>query len=238
MLYRCKRVFMQSLHEGLVRSGRSLAHAAAGAIAALMLAGTAQAAVYTGAWDPAFGDDFPDLGWRGEASFYIPDACLALDGLVFNFNSCSGNQMQILEAEVEFYKLSDPTNPAFQETLSFDVPSFGVLAMILDDGMLTGVLGSFLYSVSSTLPLAGGPYTDFVLFFENDLARLAYHSDPPKGKDRWGFSDPNPPDGAPLLTFRPVPEPGAWVVLVGLLALVALQWRRKAAPARAARWSR
>lgn len=191
--------------------------AAASAVCIALLfsvAGPVRAAIWTGVWDPAFGADFPDLGWRGEASFFLPNACLSEQGWVFNFDGCSANGMKILSAEVEFYKLSDPSNPAFQERLSFDVPSSAVLGMHLDNGMLTGVLGTFLYSRPSTLPIAGGPYTDFVLFFEDTLARMGYVSQPPEGPTTRGFSDKNPPDGSPFLTFRFVPEPGTWLLLI------------------------
>lgn len=199
--------------------------AVAAALAACAL--PAQSAVYTGAWDPSFGDAFPDLGWRGEATFFVPDACLAVDGWVLNTDGCSASQMRLLGAEVGFYSLSDPTNPALQETLLFDVPSSAVLAMELDGGMLAGVIGSFVYSRPSTLPLAGGPDTDFVLFFEETIARLSYFKFPPGIPPTEGFSDPNPPDGAPFITFRRVPEPASWLVLVGIGALL---WLRRFAP--------
>lgn len=207
-----------------VRRGTGAIAIAAG----LACAAPAHSAIFTGAWDPAFGPAFPDLGWRGEASFFVPDACLAQSGLVFNFESCSSFGMQLLNAEVEFYKLSDPTNPAFHETLVFDLPSDAVLAMRIEDGLLTGVLGSFLYSRPSTTPLAGGPYTEFVLFFEDDLARLGFVSDPPKGPKTWGFSERNPPDGSPLITFRVVPEPGSLLLMVFGLAAIGTFRRRKA----------
>ena len=129
--------------------------------------------------------------------------------------------MKIVSADVEFYKLSDPTNPAFHETLSFDIASSAVLSMKLDNGVLTGVLGTFLYSRPSTLPIAGGPYTDFVLLFEDDIARMGYVSDPPDGPKTRGFSDKNPADGTPFITFRVVPEPGVWsLLMLGLAAML------------------
>ncbi len=85
--------------------------AAALAIAALTCATSANAIVYRGAWDPAFGAAFPDLGWNGVASFYVPDACLALSGTVLNSDPCSSGGMSILSADVGFYKLSDPRQP-------------------------------------------------------------------------------------------------------------------------------
>lgn len=182
--------------------------------AGLACTAPAHAAVYHGAWDPSFGSAFPDLGWRGEARFFVPNACLAESGWVFNFESCSNFGMKILSAEVDFYKLSDPTNPAFQETLSFNVPSSFVASMKLENGLLVGLFGTFDYFVASTLPLAGGPHTDFVLFFEDNLARMGFISDPPDGPKTRGFSDRNA-----IITFRLVPEPGsialaAWALLL------------------------
>jgi hypothetical protein len=185
-----------------------------------LAASPAHAVSIIGKWDPSFGAAFPDLGWRGSATFFLPDPCLGESGFVSNFDSCSSGGMKILSAEVEFYKVSDPTNPTFQETLLFDTPSDAVVGMSLDGGLLTGVFGAFLYPRSSTLPLAGGPFTEFWLFFEGDLARMLYVSDPTEGKKTFGFSDENPADGRPFMTFSVVPEPGSLaLLLVSLLAM-------------------
>jgi hypothetical protein len=74
----------------------------------------------------------------------------------------------------------------------------------------------------STLPIAGGPYTDFVLLFENDIARMGYVSDPPEGHKTAGFSDRSPPDGSPFITFRVVPEPASLPLL--LLGIGVMGW--------------
>jgi hypothetical protein len=202
--------------------------AACVAVVGMMSMAPAHAVSVVGKWDPSFGAGFPDLGWRGEATFFLPDACLAESGWVLNSNSCSDSGMKILSAEVEFYKVSDPTNAAFQETLLFDVPSSAVDRMRIGSGQLTGVDGSFLYSRSSTLALAGAPYTSFVLFFEGDLAWMSYTSDTPNGVVT-GFSDPNPADGRPVVTFSVIPEPGSVTLLLAALLMIGVLSRRRPA---------
>jgi hypothetical protein len=135
--------------------------------------------------------------------------------------------MSILSADVGFYKLSDPGNPAYHETLSFAMPSTAVISMTITEGSLAGVDGTFLYSVASTLPLAGGPYTDFKLFFDNDVAGMFYVSRPPGGPVTWGVSDYNPPDGTPFIIFTPVPEPGTYALMFAGLAAIGFVARRR-----------
>ena len=169
-----------------------------------------------GKWDPPFGADFPDLGWKGEAKFFVPNACLSHSGLVFNAESCSNSGMSLLSARVDFYKVSDPTNATFQESIFFNTPSPLVTWVQIDDGMLSGVHGSFDYLVSATLPLAGGPDTKFILSFEDTFARLGFVSE-----GHSGFSE-----GAPVITFQLVPEPGTITILaLALATMVALSRR-------------
>jgi len=196
--------------------------------AGLALPAPSGAATYTGKWDPSFGADFPDLGWKGEASFFIPDACLSHSGLVFNSESCSNSGMRLRSGRVDFYKLSDPTNAAFQESIFFNTPSPNVLAMRIDDGMLSGVLGNFNYLVPATLPLAGGPDTSYVLLFEDMIAVLGFVSNPIEGEHRAGFSDRSPPDGAPFIRFQLLPEPGSLALSFAALGMLVWFARRGA----------
>jgi len=85
---------------------------------------------------------------------------------------------------------------------------------------LAGLYATFDYFVPSALGIAGGPYTEFVLLFEDNLARLAFISDPPDGPKTKGISDRTTPDGSPFITFRVVPEPSSLALtLLGLLAV-------------------
>src|SRR5512137_2990796 len=89
------------------------------ALVVLACAGQAQAASIIGKWDPAFGNPFPDLGWQGDVTFIVPDACLLLSGSVNNQNKCSDGQMALLFGNVGFYDLTPPPS-GILATLSFD----------------------------------------------------------------------------------------------------------------------
>lgn len=200
-------------------------------IAALILTvSNAQAAVYRGKWDPAFGPALPDLGWRGEATFFVPDACLSLaPGLYSNSDACSSGGMALLNAQVSFYDLSDPLTVL--EVLDFDTPSTSlVFAMRVDaQHRLSGVVGAFDYVRISSLPIAAGPDSRFSLIFVDDAARLAFIS---PNAPYFGVSDLlRQPDGQPntFITYAQVPEPVTSSGLAGALAaMVALRRRRTA----------
>jgi hypothetical protein len=213
-----------TVNSPLVRLRSTLA---ALAVVAGSVAAPAQAAQYVGQWDPAFGAIFPQLGWRGEATFFVPDACLSINGIVFNGDACSGGGMQLLGAKVEFYKLGDESNPAFQEILNFNVPSSNVLNVKLASGELTAVDGFFNYFLPATLTIAGGPFSQFSLLFKGDYAQMAYIYAPPKQEPQSGFSDVNPPDGTPFIKFQRVPEPGTLALVAAALGLLTLRARRR-----------
>jgi hypothetical protein len=116
-------------------------------------AGQAHAASFVGEWDPAFGPDFPNLGWRGKAVFVIPDACLAADGIYTNLSACANGGLQITSAKVDFYNLGSPPaiGSPIQPDLEFFQPS-GTLTMEVRNGELYGVIGGFGDAVTSSFP--------------------------------------------------------------------------------------
>ena len=147
---------------------------AALSFAALCSFPSAQAAVYVGEWDPAFGPALPDLGFAGRAKFFIPDACLAGPANPGTFISdgaaCSGGGMYLIEAAVDLYNVSNPL--VILETLTYAPPVpvtdpvFGMFVefnAITGQNEVTGVSTDFIGPQTSSLAIAG--YNTFWLVF-------------------------------------------------------------------------
>ena len=202
--------------------------------------GQAHAAVYRGSWDPAFGAPFAGLGWKGSATFSIPDACLAASGWIDNTTTgCAAGGMKVLGATVDFYNAStDPSGLSVLETLTFSNPSWLVYSMEVTANTLTGVYSGFSEPVNASIPLAGGGAYYFDLAFLDGIngpgsvkgASLFYTKgllNPTcafLGSSKCGYSANIAP-----VTYALVPEP-ATVALVlaglGAIGLVAPRRRR------------
>jgi hypothetical protein len=219
-----------------------LQHAGAMCALALSLAlpGSAQAVFYAGAWDPAFGPAFPGLGWRGEATFFVPDACLSIEGTVTVGDTCTtgpGGGLKIVSAEMEFYNLAAPATTL--ETLYFSTPSTLVFSVNLSGGELSAVVGAFGYILPTSLTLAGAPTTSFGLGFVGELAISCFYdrSKEPRSFSiglpggSIGCSDLEASDGsAPFLKFTrvsAVPEPSVLLLLAGAALGLAGAARRR-----------
>lgn len=206
---------------------------AAGTMVAGM--GTAQAVVYRGSWDPAYGSALPNLGWRGEALFDIPTLCLGqIDGLYANSGICSPEK--ILSGKVEFYNLANPG--ATLETLTFDSSNIEVtIFMRVTNHQLTGVVGGFVLPEESFIPLTdtipGASHSIFWLGFQDSQARLANCQ-----YTYFPICSVNTPtsDSKAILNFAPVPEADGYVLALAGLGVVgaAMTRRRRPAPPPAA----
>lgn len=226
-------------------------------VSAAATLGAAHAAKYTGTWDPLYGNPFPYIGWRGEATFEFDGGCLA----TFT-NNCSGIA-SVLQATVEFYDIrvgTDTTSPALARlnwTTSnpVDAATFAganLTAVVTDflDAPAGGAQVSFTDAgLASTVDDLLASY-GFFLEFLGDRARLAHvrltekpapkspncanqQSDP--NEAMCGFSDPDPNAGAgTFMTFaavspppNPVPEPTTYALMLAGLAAIGLVTRRR-----------
>jgi hypothetical protein len=199
------------------------------AAAALGSAGPAQAAVYTGTWDPAYGGIFPELGWKASALFDVPDACLAIgNGTHIPISGpCAG--FDVLSAKVSFYDVADPGTI---HSYALD-PNVIVTGIDIAGSKLVGVDTGFFDYYVSDLPIAGGgKYSFSLLLFGGDLAQLIYAWPQATSpgcaflpvRDAECGKSANDAHGV----FAPVPEPETLaLMLAGLGAIAAVGARRR-----------
>ncbi len=186
---------------------------------ALGASGAAQAAVYSGHWDPFFGPSFPDLDWAGDATFFIPNSCLVNSGTV-TFLGCSG--MTAGNADIDLSSLS---NPSSSQSLSFD-QTVGVFAMTFTNGALTDVVSNSFTPVHATLPAAGGGAYSFSLdFFQGAAHLIACGGD--FDLDNCSFANLPNSQGTAAVTFRALPEPGTFALALAALGVFGLMVRRR-----------
>jgi len=220
------------------RFGRTLTGAAVSVAALLGLAGPAQATLYKGAWDPAFGSPFTNLGWNGSAIYDIPTGCVPTGAgtVVLTSSTCAG--MSTVSAEVGLYSL---TGPASSETLTFD-SAFVITKAVYVNGTLVEVDTGFSATQDASIPaatLAGGLLQyEFALAFTAHGAELFYTADlgcldckfsldmtPVNNSWYCGVSDyfNNPA----VVTITPVPEPSTYALMLAGLGAVGFVARRR-----------
>ena len=199
-----------------------------GAAATLAGTGSAQAAIYTGKWDPAYGGIFPDLGWSATAKFDVPTSCLALgsgNNLPIS-GACAG--FDVLSAKVSFYDISAPNTILGSFDLSTNVDVTGIY---LAGGKLTGVDTGFFHSFVPTLDIAGGgAYSFSLLLYQATKAQLIYTNPPTLSPGCAFLTDDNcgKSENFAVGTFTAaVPEPETYLLMLAGLAAVGLARRRR-----------
>ncbi len=237
------------------------ARAALLAAATLGAGGPAAAAIYTGVWDPTFGADFPGLGWKGSATFFVPDGCLRSGSVTIDNTPDCGGAARLLNAQVVFYDVGAPTVDIGQvDWLEPDLAGTSILQLQFIGGALSylgterfpffaaaaghplfGPSGANLFAPQFVIdqPLAPGvDYSGVRLYWRNDACDIAGTGSPNcLGGANDGLRYP-----ATLRVFRvdepiPVPAPSPALLLLAALAALALTRRAPppAAPARSAR---
>lgn len=167
--------------KSLIKQGSATVLAALVSLLALSAAGTAQAAVYRGVFDPTYGPAFPGLGWRGEALFNVPGNCgVTTETLVRdNDPDCSGTGLAwVQEASVRFYDITDPgvdiaeiTWGAYGGEAAASADGVDLFQLAFVDGALDQVNASLDFRLP--VPLSEAP-PPFFATFENYAFGLAF----------------------------------------------------------------
>ena len=204
------------------------------AAAALVLTAAlpAHATFVQGDWDPPFGPPFPDLGWRGTTTIFVPTACLVLTGTVVNDGALCP-LMSVVNAKVEFYDLAD-TGLTTVEALNFDT-LVAVERIVVNAGLVEGFaldsLGWVLSTSALGVTVPGGDQASFGLeidiLTDGTFAVLMWREDignPTGGRN-------GPPARLVITQFADptgVSAPGSdTLALVGLVGLLATSARRR-----------
>lgn len=204
--------------------------AAVSVVAAFGMVSPAQAAVYTGSWDPAYGTPFPDLFWRADATFDVPAACLAqMDGTYLG-DTCGG--LDITSATLSFYQNAGGLRGAFLQSFVLN-DNVAINSYVISNHQFVGINTNYFAPVTTVTAAqaGGGAYGFSLIFYSNTLAQLEYFSPPTVSTlclpgspaSLCGFST-NPAVGT---ITAAIPEPSTYALLAAGLALIGFSVRRR-----------
>ena len=200
----------------------TLAAALAGT-ALLGAAGSAQAAVYTGVWDPAYGAAFPGMGWTASGVFNVPDACVADPDAA----SCG---FSITSMKLNFYDTDAPDVPVESIALNTNVH---IDSLVFSGSTFVGINTSYFAAVTPTSAVAGGGDASFSLILYNGTQAQLLYVDPSSESQFCGVPGVSHPGcgfsatSAVGTITAAVPEPGTYALMAGGLGVLAWVARRR-----------
>lgn len=193
-----------------------------GLAAALTPVRQADAAMFVGTFDPAFGLAFPDLGFRGNVTFDVPESCLAQNGF------CTDSPLSMISAAVTLYDLNNLDNSR-QVGFGFFSPLTNVY---IQGGTLFGVNSPIIgpeFTFTDGFIYTGAVFLQFELLSgEAGLGTpSAFIYACPTDNNQCSSNQAIRSNPA-RLSFVSVPEPGSTALLLLALALAAAARRRRA----------
>jgi len=223
------------------RLAKFLSTAAAAAAVTLAVVAPVQAAVYRGSFDPAYGPAYPTIGYRGFATFNVPNACLVgsfpntpgFTKVIDSSDPCALGAMSLVAAEVDFYLLSDVSKTTI-EALVFAPPGYTpdpVSAAYISHNPSTGLnevtgIDAVLFGPRASTTL-GGHLVEMA--FNNTAVSLIDYAPggPRNASNPATFQEFK--DVTPTTTTSTVPEPATVGLVLAGLAAAGLMGRRRSA---------
>jgi hypothetical protein len=194
--------------------------AAAAATGILLLAGSANAIIFVGSWDPSFGPSLPNLGFRGQSTFDVSAGCLTSAGFHPEGGGCT---ISLLTASLDLYNPNQVGTPTLQ-TLIYAPPAIlpDPITVVFVNAALTviGVSMNIIGPQFDTTPATGytGPlWLQFILDSESGASNAFIYagSCPIEGPCTPNLNTPSNP--AAIRISQQIPEPGSLALLFGAL---------------------
>jgi hypothetical protein len=216
----------------LLTSMRRVGLAAAAGL--LLFAGSANAIIFVGNWDPSFGDGFPNLGFRGQSTFDVSPGCLTSPG----FHSDNGDNciITLLSASLDLYNASLGSGAPTLQTLIYAPPAIDPdpLDEVFVNAALTvtGVnMSTFIgpqTAGENGIGYSGPLWLQFILNSDSGASNtFIFTGDCSEGCSP-DLTNPSNP-AAIRISVLQVPEPGSLALLFGALGagLLARRLRKR-----------
>jgi hypothetical protein len=194
----------------------------------LLLAGSANAIIFVGNWDPSFGDGFQNLGFRGQTTFDVSSGCLVPPPNEVHGDNGDNCIITLLTASLGLYDASQGSGAPTLQTLVYAPPPIlpDPIDAVFVNGefTVTGVSMNIIGPRFDTTPATGysGPlWLQFVLNSDLGTSDAFIYTGTCIVLGESQICTPNtnlPSNPAAIrISVLQVPEPGSLALLFGAL---------------------